>query len=140
MDKRWDITVEEKTKILCWKEEGVSTVEIATRLGRHPAGVQRQYVVLKKLPPMTPPLSIKKRLVGIRKITLAMKSRLKQEVLRNTFKSARELKKEVPGWDNLFGLDDPACPAEAVGVVVQGCRQEAPADPGDGQEAPEVLP
>jgi hypothetical protein len=53
MDKRWDITVEEKTKILCWKEEGVSTAEIATRLGCHPAAVQRQYVVLKKLPPMT---------------------------------------------------------------------------------------
>ncbi len=36
------------------------------------------------------PLSIKKRLVGIRKITLAMKSRLKQEVLRKECQGAQK--------------------------------------------------
>ncbi len=79
----------------------MSTAEIASRWGRHPAAVRKQYAILKKLLPMTPPLSIKKRLGGIRKIIFALKSRLKQAVLKNPFRSVRELKKEVPGWDNI---------------------------------------
>jgi hypothetical protein len=101
MGKRKDITVEEKTKILCWKEEGVSTADIAARLGRHPAAIRKQYAILKNLPPMTPPSSIKKRLGGITKISFAMKNRLRQAVLKHPFKSAKELKKDVPGWDKI---------------------------------------
>ncbi len=50
---------------------------------------------------MTPPSSIKKRLGGIRKISFAMKDRLRQAVLKHPFKSTKELKKDVPGWDKI---------------------------------------
>ncbi len=101
MGKRKDTTVEEKTKILCWKEEGVSTADIAARLGCHPTAVRRQYAIFKNLPPMMSLSSIMKGLGSIRKISFAMKNRLRHAVLKNPFKSAKELKKEVPGWDKI---------------------------------------
>ncbi len=71
-------------------------------MGCHPAAMRKQHAILKKLPPILLPLSIKKKLGDISKITFATKNRLRQAVLKNPFfKSARELKNEVTGWDKI---------------------------------------
>ncbi len=43
MGRKSDISVEEKTTIICLAQEGIKTAEIAARLGRHPAAVRKKY-------------------------------------------------------------------------------------------------
>ncbi len=77
-----------------------------------------------------------KGLGSIRKISFAMKNTLRHAVLKNPLQKC-----QGGAWVGQdFGPHDPACPAEAVGVAVQGHRQKAPADPGNGQRVFEVLP
>jgi hypothetical protein len=82
------------------EERGSVNRQNSVKIGPLSVAVQKQYVILKKLPPMTLLSSIKKRLGDIRKISFA-KNRLKQGMLKNPFKSAEELKKEVPGLDKI---------------------------------------
>jgi hypothetical protein len=54
MDRKLDISVEEKTKTLCLAHEGVQTADINARLGHHLAAVRKHIAAFKKLPLITP--------------------------------------------------------------------------------------
>lgn len=86
---------------MLWANEGIATAEIAARLGRHPAAIRKHVAVLKSLPPSTPSSSFKRRPGGHRKITDKMKDRLRRHVLQHPFKSAKQLRRDVIGWQKI---------------------------------------
>ncbi len=50
------LKMEEKMRILAWKDEGVSSEEITKRLGRHRSSIDRQVAKARVLPSLiTPP-------------------------------------------------------------------------------------
>lgn len=101
MGRKKDISLEEKTRIVCWAQEGVKTTEIAARLGRHPAAVRKHLAVLRKQPENAPPPPPKHKSGRPSKATAVMKESLRREVLNCPFKTARELKNDVPGWSDI---------------------------------------
>ncbi len=98
-EKRFSL--EELTSIKCWLQFGVKTKEIAARLGRSERGVRRQVSRLKSLPPKASPLPPKATTGRPTATSTVQDERLKRYVLKNPFKSARELKNEVPGWSDV---------------------------------------
>jgi transposase-like protein len=50
------LSFEDKARILAWKEDGVSTAEIADRLGRHRSSILRLLAKAKSLPPRSNPV------------------------------------------------------------------------------------
>jgi hypothetical protein len=88
--------------IRAWLLENVKTSEIAARLGRAERAIRKHVAVLKKLPPIVPPPSSKSRTGRKGKVTVRMIERLKIYVTRNPFKTARELKNEVFGWEDIL--------------------------------------
>jgi hypothetical protein len=56
---------------------------------------------LKSLPPNASPLPLKFTHGRPAPTSTIQDERLKRHVLKNPFKSARELKNEVPGWSNV---------------------------------------
>jgi IS30 family transposase len=70
------LKTEEKTCILAWKEDGISSEEIAKRLGRHRSSIDRLVERARNYPKLiTPPR--KKGCGPPRKMNLTMKTILK---------------------------------------------------------------
>ncbi len=86
---------------MLWAKEGIATAEIAARLGRHPAAIRKHVAVLKSLPQSMPSSSFKRWPGGHRKITDKMKDRLRRHVLQHPFKSAKQLRRDVIGWQKI---------------------------------------
>jgi predicted ArsR family transcriptional regulator len=82
---------------MCWAAEEVSTKEIAACLGVHPSTIRRHLAVLRELPPNTSLPPTKARSGRPWTKTYKLEARLRNYVLRNPFKTARELKDEVAG-------------------------------------------
>jgi hypothetical protein len=78
-----------------WLQDGAKTTETAARLGCIPS------TIFKKLPPNSLLPAAKSRSGRPMKSSARENKRLKDYAVRFPFKTARELKKEVPGWDNL---------------------------------------
>ena len=91
----------EKTRIQCWYHEGIlSTTEMAAQLGRNAAAVRRIVASIRDLPEFAPPTPAAKRSGRPRAATFKQEKRLKNYVMANPFKTAKELKREVPGWES----------------------------------------
>jgi IS30 family transposase len=88
------LKMEEKAHILAWKEEGVSSVEIAKQLQRHKLSIDRLVVNAKNYPSLvTPPR--KKGSGGVRKMDKTLKTILKRQVLKYPMMMAAELQTSV---------------------------------------------
>jgi transposase len=95
-----EISFEEKVRIQHLFRIGNTAKDIAKILGRHPASIRKHIAVFKSLPPdELPPPPIKrsgrKRLSNDR-----LDNRLRHYVQQFPFKTAKELRNEVPGWEN----------------------------------------
>jgi hypothetical protein len=101
MERKKDISSKEKAMIWAWLLENVKTSEITARLGRAESAIRKHLAVLKKLMSTVPPPPSKTRTGRKGKVTVRMIERLKIYVTRNPFKTARELKNEVLGWEDI---------------------------------------
>ena len=79
----------------------MSTKEIALKLGRSEVGVRQQVRRLKSLPPKSPLLPPKVTQGRPAVTSKEQDERLRRYVLRNPFKTAREIKNELPGWSDI---------------------------------------
>ena len=100
MSRAKQFTMVEKTRIQCWFHEGMSTTEMAAQLGRNAAAVRRIVASIRDLPEFAPPTPAAKRSGRPRAATFKQEKRLKNYVMANPFKTAKELKREVPGWES----------------------------------------
>ena len=100
MGKGMQLSLEEKTKIMCWSEIGMTNTEIAERLGRSVVTIRLHRRLLKDLPPNAPPPPPRPRSGRPRISSPRRDARLKKYVELNPAKTAKELKKEVFGWDD----------------------------------------
>lgn len=100
MPKAKQFDVGEKSKIMAWFWEGVTAKEIAKRLSRNAAAVRKIIAANRDLPQHATPPPAKKRSGRPRNATPTQEERLRRYVLRFPFKTARELKKEVAGWQD----------------------------------------
>lgn len=91
----------EKTKIMMLYKQGISVTEIAYQLGRSTRNVRRVAKALKDLPVDASPPPAKKRSGRPRKTDNRQDERLRRHVLRFPFKSAKQVKNEVPGFQNV---------------------------------------
>ena len=91
-------SVVEKTQIQCWHHEGISSKEIASRLGRNAPAVRKIVAAVRDIPTNVPPPAALKRSGRPRLATSKAESRLKLYVQKYPFKTAKELRREVPGW------------------------------------------
>jgi transposase len=96
--KQFDVA--EKSTIMGLFREGVSAKDIAKGLNRNAAAVRKIIAANRNLTPFTPPPPAKKRSGRPRLTTNREDERLRRYVLRNPFKTAKEIKSEVPGWKN----------------------------------------
>jgi transposase len=101
MPRGRQLSIEEKTKIMCWGGEGIKAKEIASRLGRTERAIYVHLRALKELPPKATPPPPRGRSGRPSKTTTIQDIRLKNYVQKNPFKSARQLKNEVPGWGDI---------------------------------------
>ena len=100
MGKGMQLSLEEKTKIMCWSEIGMTNTEIAERLGRSVVTIRLHRRLLKDLPPNAPSPPPRPRSGRPRISSPRRDARLKKYVELNPAKTAKELKKEVFGWDD----------------------------------------
>lgn len=101
MPRAKQMTQVEKTQIKCWSDEGVSAKDIAGRLGRHAATVRRAVASMQGLSLSAVPPPAGKR-SGRPKITSTRQDfRLKRYIMANPFKTAKEIKREVPGFEDV---------------------------------------
>jgi hypothetical protein len=84
---------------MAWFREGVPSKEIATRLGRNVKSVQKIIAANRSQLAAASPLP-KKRCGRPRLTDYRKDDRLRRHLLRNPFKTAKELKREVIGWNN----------------------------------------
>jgi transposase len=101
MRRNKNFSLEELTSLKCWLQFGVKTKEMAARLGRSEAGVRLQVKRIKTLPPNASLLPPPPKSGRPFKTTKVQDERLKKYVVKNPFKTARELKNEVPGWSDV---------------------------------------
>ncbi len=97
--KSKDMSIENKAKIMCLAEK-IPRKEIAARLGIHPSTIRGHLAVLRELPPTASPLANKQRSGHPRIAKFVQETRLRNYVLRQPFKTAREIKKEVTSQGN----------------------------------------
>ena len=97
MSRAKQFTMVEKTRIQCWFHEGMSTTEMAAHLGRNAAAVCRIMASFRDLPEFAPPPPAAKRSGRPRAATFKQEDCLKRYVMANPFKTAKELKRELPG-------------------------------------------
>jgi hypothetical protein len=123
------LSLEEKTKIMCWAAEGVKTKHITTRLGRSERAIRMHLSVLKSLLPnaMLPLLKVRSR--SSSKTNFLQELRLKKYVKKFPFKSSRELKNEVQGWRDVSVTTIQEWLQKKMGLP------EAPSDRGNEAEA-----
>ena len=98
MGRAKQLTMEEKTRIMCWGAEGVTPKDIAHRLGRNAATIRKHLAVLRDLPPNATPPPPKPRSGRPCSTSTRQDTRLINYVQRYPLKTARQLQKEVPGW------------------------------------------
>jgi transposase len=91
----------EKTKVMAWYDEGVTPKDIAARLGRNADSVRKIIRIHKDLPLYATPPPPKKRSGRPRKTNFAQDDRLRRFILRHPFKTAREIKGELPGFADI---------------------------------------
>ena len=101
MPKGKQFDVVEKAKVLAWHGEGVSTKEIAARLGRHIRSIQVIIKANRDLPPTATPPPPKRRSGRPRITTAVQDERLRRHVLAFPFHTAKELKRMVEGWSHV---------------------------------------
>lgn len=99
VNKKKDLSAEEKLKIQMWGEIGRSTAEIAAELGRGVSTVRRFRAVLKELPPGSSPPPHQPGAGRPRATTKEQDERLRKYVLKNPRKTAKELIREVRGFE-----------------------------------------
>jgi transposase len=101
MPRGKQLDVGEKAKIMAWFTEGVPAKEIAIRLKRDASNVRRIIRLIKGLP-MSAALEPPKKRSGRPRLTNHKQDeRLRRYLLRYPFKTAKELKAEVSGWENI---------------------------------------
>jgi hypothetical protein len=101
MPRSKEISFKEKGRIQHLFHLGITAKDVAMKLDHHPASIRKHIAVFKSLPPdkLPPPRtkrSGKKRLSNDR-----LDNRLRHYVHQFPFKTAKELKNEVPGWENM---------------------------------------
>lgn len=96
--KHFDVA--EKSKIMAWYMEKVPAKEIAARLNRNVSAVFKIIRENKDLPITSPPTPPKKRSGRPRHHSHVQEDRLRRYLLRHPFKTAKQLKLEVPGWSD----------------------------------------
>ncbi len=101
MPRGKQLDVGEKAKVMAWFSEGISTKEIANRLSRDPSTVRRIIRKVKDLPMSANPPLPKPRSGRPRLTNRKLAERLRCYLLRYPFKTAKELKAEVIGWQNV---------------------------------------
>ena len=101
MGRKKDLSIEEKAKATSWREVGMKTSEIAARLGRHPSAIRKLLALKRDQAAMASPPPLPSRTGPKPKISTIMKTRLNSYVMKNPFKTARELKNEVGGWSHI---------------------------------------
>lgn len=101
MVKKKEFDPVEKAKIKVMYEDGLSTAEIALKLNRSQRGIQRVVKQVKDLPITASPPGAKKRSGRVRTITAGQEKALKIYVRANPFTTARKIKRDVPGWENV---------------------------------------
>jgi transposase len=116
MGKKKNFSLEELTSLKCRLQFGMKTMEIAARLGRSEVGVRLHVRRLKSLPPNASPLPLKFTHGRPAATSMIQDERLKRYVLKNPFKSARELKNEVPGWSNVSARTIQYCLQKELGL------------------------
>jgi hypothetical protein len=94
--KQFDVA--EKSIIMALFRERVAAKEIANRLKRNAAAVRKVIAANRDLKVYSTPPLPKKRSGRPRITTSREDERLCQYVLRNPFKTAKEIKNEMPGW------------------------------------------
>jgi transposase len=97
-----EISFEEKVRMQHLFHLEITAKDISKKLGRHPASICKHIAVFKSLPPdELPPPPIKrsgrKRLSNDR-----LDNRLRHYVQQFPFNTAKELKNEVAGWENML--------------------------------------
>ena len=101
MGKRSQLSIEEKTRILCWRAAGVTAKEMGERLGRNAMTIRRHIAAMKDLPSSATPPPAAARSGRPRVTSVPQDLRMKSYVQKNPFKTAKQLRKEVPGWGNV---------------------------------------
>ena len=101
MPKASEFTSAEKATIKGLREEGMSCKKIASRLGRSEAGVRAIYRTMKDVPLSSSPPRPKQRSGRPRLTTSRQDEQLRRYVNKNPFKTAKELKREVPGFQQM---------------------------------------
>jgi hypothetical protein len=101
MNRGKQFDVGEKAKILAWHSVGLSAKEIAGKLKRHDASIRKVIRDNKALPEDALPPAPKRRSGRPRIMKHRHEERLRRYLLRFPFKTAKELKAEVPGCAKL---------------------------------------
>lgn len=94
--KQFDVA--EKSKIMAWSGEGIPFKEIAERLGRNVAAVRKIAAKLREVPLSSTPPPAKRRSGRPRLTDPRQDELLRRYVLKHPFKTAKDLKREVPGF------------------------------------------
>jgi hypothetical protein len=100
MLKAKQFDVKEKSKIMAWFSEGVTAKEIVQRLRFNAAIVRKIVASNRDMPLYATPPPAKKRCGHSRNATPTQEERLRSYVLPFLLKTARELKKEMAGWQD----------------------------------------
>jgi predicted transcriptional regulator len=93
--------LEKKTKFMAWFAEGVASKEIANRMNRDASTVKRTIQTIKDIPMFANPELPKKHSGRPRLINHKLDERLHHYLLRFLVNTAKELKVNVSGWENV---------------------------------------
>ena len=94
-------TIDEKAKIQAWMAEDLTFLEMASRLKRDVSGVRKMAASLRQLPVDATPPPAKARSGRPRVTTPRQDEKLRQFIYKCPFKTAKEVKREVPGYRKL---------------------------------------
>ena len=94
------LKIEEKARILAWAEEGVSVIEIATRMGRHRSAIHRVVARAKGLPKFTIP-GRKKGSGRPRKLTSHVLGVVRRHIQKYPASTAADMKTSCPELANI---------------------------------------
>lgn len=101
MPRAKHFSAEEKAMIQAWIVDDIPPKEMAARLGRNVAAVRKWVVKLRSYPPTMTPPPAKRRCGRPRLTTPKQDLLLRHHVLRHPFKTAKQLKADVPGYSKV---------------------------------------